>query len=286
MKFFYWMGLGSTFLIFCFASQIGGAGVARADQVPVQFREGSAHGLFLLRSLNGKEIGNGDLTETVDGDRVTSDMALHFNDGSLYEETTVFTQGGKFRVVSYHTMQKGPSFKQAMEMTVDAEKGTVTARLTDDRGKDRVYTSQMKIPADVANGIVPYLVKNLASGSVHSSGHSSGNSEGKTTVSMIAATPKPRLVQLTITSQGLENFAFDGSKRQATRYAVQVNLGGITGPLAKVAGKQPPDSFLWVLRSKVPMFLMAQETFAGGPVCRIELATPLPPADQDGKSGN
>ena len=258
--------------ICCAVLQIGSA---MADQVTVHFPEGSTHGLLLLRSVNGKEIGNGDLTETVHGDRVTCRFALRFDDGSQYEETTEFSESGKFRVLTYHMIQKGPSFKQGIEMTMNAEKGSVQVTTTDDGGKKNSWSRQMKIPADVANGIVPFLASNLTS------------AEPKATVSLVAATPKPRLVQLTITPEGVESFPLDGSKIEATRYAVKVDLGGVIGPVAKVTGREPPDTILWVLRGKVPTFLMAQETFVGGPVCRIELASPQMPAaaTDDGKSG-
>lgn len=249
---------------------------AMPDQVAVHFPQGSANGLLLVRSVNGKVIGNGDLTETVHGDRVTCKFALRFDDGSQYEETTEFSEDGKFRVLTYHMIQKGPSFRQAIDMTMDAEKGNVSVTTTDDNGKKNSWSRQMKIPADVANGIVPFLASNLTP------------SEPKATVSMVAATPKPRLVQLTIIPEGVESFPLDGAKIEATRYAVKVDLRGVIGPVAKVTGRQPPDTILWVLRGKVPTFLMAQETFVDGPVCRIQLASPQMPAAaaNDGKSGD
>jgi hypothetical protein len=249
-------------------------GAARANQVAVRYPEGTTHGLFILRALNNKEIGSGELIETIEGQRVTSKMTLRFNDGSLYDETTQFVQDGRFRVLTYRLTQKGPAFKQALDMTVDAAHGTVTVHSSDDHGKDKAWTKQMHIPPDIANGILPYLLKNLSP------------ETPQTTVSLIVATPKPRIVDLTISPQGLETFPFDGSKLQAMRYAVKVDIGGITGSVAKIAGRQPPDSFIWMLHSKVPLFLMAQETLEGGPVCRIELSAPvLPPQDEPGKPG-
>jgi hypothetical protein len=250
------------------------AGTAFSNQVDVRYPEGTAHGLFILRALNNKEIGSGDVIETIQGQRVTSKLTLHFNDGSLYDETTQFIQDGRFRVLTYELMQKGPTFREAITMTVDATKGTVTVRCSDDHGKDKVWTQRMKIPSDIANGILPYLMKNISPATA------------QTTVSMVVATPKPRLVNMTISPQGLETFPFDGSKLEAMRYALKIDIGGIAGSVAKIAGRQPPDSFVWMLHSKVPLFLMAQETLEGGPVCRIELSAPvLPPQDEPGKSG-
>lgn len=235
---------------------------AQADQVAVHYPEGTAHGLFIVRSLDNKPIGTGDLTETVDGSRVTSKLTLNFNDGSLYEETAHFTQDRQFRVLDDHMIQKGPAFKQAMEMTLDSATGNVVVHSTDDSGQPKTWTEHMQIPEDLANGIVPYLVRNISP------------QTDKVTVSMIAATPKPRLVHLIISPTDLQTLPFEGTKLQAMRYAINVDIGGVAGPIKKITGGEPPPTFVWMLSGKVPSFLMAQEAFEGGPVCRIELASP------------
>jgi hypothetical protein len=43
-----------------------------------------------------------------------------------------------------------------------------------------------------------------------------------TTLSMVVATPKPRLVKLVITSQGEDSFSTGGSSRKAIHYVVKV----------------------------------------------------------------
>src|SRR5690349_13282770 len=139
-------------------------GTASADQVPVHYPEGTSHGHFIVRSLNGKEIGKGDLTETLDGHRVSATLTLNFNNGSLYEETTRFTQDGVFRVLDYHLVQRGPSFKEELEMTLDARKGVVTVGCSGGEEascEGRVWTKHLQIPPDLANGIVPFLVRNI-----------------------------------------------------------------------------------------------------------------------------
>ena len=106
-------------------------GTAFADQVAVHYRESTAHGLFSVKSLNGKEIGKGELTETVEGGRVSAKLTLTFSNGSLYEETTHFTQDGVLRLLDYHMLQRGPSFKETLEMTLDAAKNVVIVRCSD-----------------------------------------------------------------------------------------------------------------------------------------------------------
>jgi hypothetical protein len=54
-----------------------------ATLVPVKHKEGTAHGFLVLRSLNGKLLATGEVIQTVEGERVTSEVVFHFRDGSL-----------------------------------------------------------------------------------------------------------------------------------------------------------------------------------------------------------
>src|SRR5712675_268863 len=83
-----------------------------ADTVPVRHSEGLMHGFLVLRTLEGKTIADGQMTQDARGDRVTDHLIFRFKDGSIYEDTTVFSQSGTFRLLSDHLIQKGPSFKQ------------------------------------------------------------------------------------------------------------------------------------------------------------------------------
>ena len=62
----------------------------------------------------------------------------------------------------------------------------------------------------------------------------------RTTVSMVAATPKPRLVKLLITPAGEEPFAIGGTTRKAMHYMVKVEIGGVAGALAPPRGQNNP----------------------------------------------
>jgi hypothetical protein len=55
---------------------------------------------------------------------------------------------------------------------------------TDDDGKQKIVTERLDLPPDVANGMVLTLLKNIRSDA------------SQTKVSIVAATPKPRLVKL------------------------------------------------------------------------------------------
>src|SRR4029077_10119310 len=90
-----------------------------AEQIPVRQREGVQHGFLVLRSIEtGEALAEGELLQETRGDVVTSELVFHFKDGSLHDEKAVFSQRGKFRLISDHLIQKGPSFKHPTDMAV------------------------------------------------------------------------------------------------------------------------------------------------------------------------
>jgi hypothetical protein len=230
--------------------------------VAVRHPEGLVHGFLSLRTLEGTTLASGDLIQDTSGDRVTSRLVFAFRDGSLHDETAVFTQQRQFRLVRYQLSQKGPAFPRALEVSLDGGSGKTTIRYTDD-GKDKVETENVKLPAGLANGMLPILLKNIRPATP------------KATLALLATTPKPRLVNLEVTPAGEETFKVAGSPRQATHYVVKVDIKGVAGVLASLIGKQPPDSHVWILQGEAPAFLKSESPFyPDGPLWRIELTSP------------
>ncbi len=198
------------------------------------------------------------------GAQVTNELICHFKDGSVHQETTVFSQHKVFRLISYHLVQKGPTFKIPTDLTVNNSTGQVTVRYTDDHGKEQTINERMKLPDDLANGLVTTLLNDIAP------------TTPKTTLSMLVTTPKPRLVKLGIWPVGEDTFTVGGSSRKAQRYDIKIEIGGISGIVAPIIGKQPPDTHVWMLVGKAPSFLKSEgPLFDGGPIWRIELASPV-----------
>jgi hypothetical protein len=239
------------------------AGMLRAEAIAVRHIEGSIHGFLVLRNAEGKAIASGDLTQVVLGNRLESKLIFRFKDGSVDEETTVFSQRGNFRLLSNRRVQKGPSFPNPIDASINATTGQVTVRYADG-GKAKVETERLELPADLANGLMLTLLKNLRTDAA------------ETKVSYIAATPKPRLVKLAITSQGEETFWAAGARHRAIRYAVNVELGGLTGVMAPLLGKEPKDIHVWVLPGRDPAFIrMEGQFYQEGPVWTVELTSPV-----------
>jgi hypothetical protein len=244
-----------------------------ADPIAVRYPEGLIHGFLVLRTPAGETLADGDLIQVAHGERVTTRLMFHFKDGSLHEETAVYSQHRNFRLLSGHLIQKGPTFPHPMEVSFDASTGQVTVHTTSDDGKEEVLTERLKMPPDVANGMVLTLLKNIQPDATQMK------------VSMVAATPKPRLVKLAITPRGEEPFSVGGSSRKAAHYVVHVEIGGAAGLVAPLLGKQPPDTHVWILGGEAPAFVKSEgPLFFGGPVWRIELTSPVWPSKPVGDS--
>ncbi len=126
--------------------------------MPVRYVQGSFHGFLELRSESGSVVASGYSLQSVHGDRITAETIFHFKDGSIDDETTVYTQHRTFHLISDHHVQKGPSFSKPVDMLIDAQSGVVTERTTDKDGKEQVKTEHMTLPADLANGLIPLVV--------------------------------------------------------------------------------------------------------------------------------
>lgn len=237
--------------------------MAVGEPVHVRHLEGTLHGFLSLTNQQGQVLASGDLIETVRGDRVTSRLTFHFKDGSLDEETTVFTQRGVFRLISDHHIQRGPYFPTQLDMNIDVPKQTVVTRWKDKDGKEQNSTEHMKLPPDLSNGLVTQVVKN------------SNPDAPETKVSMVVSTPKPRVVTLVMRPMGTTPFTLAGFERKGHQYEIKIELGGIVGLIAPVVGKAPPNIYLWIERGEVPIFL--RETgplFEGGEILTINLIGP------------
>jgi hypothetical protein len=245
----------------------------KANVVPVRYSEGVVRGFLVVKTQDGQAVGDGDLIQVAHGDRVNMRMTLRFKDGSILDETTVFSQRGTLHLLNDHVVQKGPTFKNPMDTSIDAPTGRVIVRTTEDNGKESVITQHLDLAPDVANGLLLYILKNVQPATP------------STTVSYVAFTPKPRIVHLVITPQGETEFLTGSSKHKTTNYDVKVDIGGATGVVAHLVGKQPPDTHVWILPGEAPTLVgLEGPLYENGPVWELDLASPMrqaaPPSPQ------
>lgn len=231
-----------------------------AEPVPVRHRQGTAHGFLVVKTMEGMRIATGDITQVVQGDRVTSHLVFRFRDGSIDEDTTVFSQRRFFRLISDHHVQKGPSFPNPLDMLVDAVTGQITMR----SGDGKITQEHLDLPDDVSNGMPPNLLLNVLP------------SDLETKLSFVAPTTKPRLVHLVIKRGTDMPFTIGGTHRKALDFVVHVDIGGIAGVVAPMVGKEPSDYHIWILGGAVPAFIREEgQLYQGGPVWRVEQASPV-----------
>ena len=239
---------------------------AQSEPVPVRSVQGTIHGFLELRSEDGQVVASGDSFQVVRGSRVTSRTVFHFKDGSIDDETTVFSQRRAFQLISDHHIQKGPSFPHPTDVLIDVHTGQVTVHSTGKDGKEEVKTDHLDLPPDLANGLVPVVLQNLPPNSP------------VTTVSMVVATPKPRLVKLVISNVGDDKCIVAGSSRKAIHYDIKIDLGGVAGVVAPIIGKAPPNIEVWTIGGDATTFARERgPLYAEGPMMTIQLASPTWP---------
>jgi hypothetical protein len=247
----------------------------RADPIPASFKQGTLHGFLLLKTPDGKIIAAGDQIDTVRGDEIRSEMVLHFRDGSIDDEVAFYRQGSQFELVRDRHIQKGPSFPQPLDMTIDVSKNEVTWRVTKD-GKTDLETRHMDLPPDLANGMVGLAIENFLAGAT------------KWKVSYLAADPSPRanprIVQLSITRAGEDQVEVGGAGRRTARFNIHIEIGGIAGALAPILGKEPSDLAIWATEDAAPVVIKIEGAlYLKGPTWISVLASPFWPQNPNAK---
>jgi hypothetical protein len=221
--------------------------------------QGSAHAFLEIRTIGGVRIAIGDYEQTVHGGTVTSRVVFRFHDGSIDDDTTVFTQNTTFCLISDHHIQHGPSFPHPIDVFIDAKKGQVISRMPD--GKSEV--EHLDLPADLANGLPPNLLLNIPP------------TIPETSMSFVAPTTKPRLIHISVKPAGELHFTVGGTPRKATDFVLHVELGGIAGVVAPIIGKQPKDFHIFIMQGRMPAFIREEGQFyEGGPIWRVEPISP------------
>jgi hypothetical protein len=234
-----------------------------AAPIPVRFAEGSLHGFLVLSTSQEVLIASGDLLQVVRDGEVQSRLVFHFKDGSVLDETVVFTQRNVFTMQSYHLVQRGPVFPEDTEISLERVSGKyhVKTRAHKD-GREKVQDGTLDLPPDTYNGMVLTVVKNLSRGTGE-------------TVHMVAFTPAPKLIQLKLTPAGEHKILVGGSEKTATHYVLKPMPGILLKLFASLLRRMPPDNHAWIVTADVPAFVKFEgPLYMNGPAWRIELTSP------------
>jgi len=234
---------------------LAGALPVAAEPVAVHYAEGITRGFPVLRSLSGEKLAQGELIQVARGDVVESRLVFRFRDGSLYDERVLFSQKDVFTLLSYHLVQQGPSFPETLDARVDRATGRYAVRYKgDEDSPEETLTGDFEMPADVYNGLLSMLMKNLPAGN-------------PATVQIIAFTPKPRLIKMLLKPVGDDLMQVNDAAVASVRFVVRPQLG----MLASLLVVDLPDVKCWIAGGEAPAFLRFEgPLYFMGPVWRID----------------
>jgi hypothetical protein len=234
--------------------------VVHAERIPITHLSVSKHEFMVVRSDGGKELARAEFTQTVQGDEVTISLNHRFADGSIDDETTTFSQHGKFQFIRDHHIQQGPYFGRSVDFTVDAASGLATSGTLDKNGKMQFESRHIDLPDDLANGFVATLLLNVPPNTA------------PFRVGFLAPFAGGRLLHLLITPEGEQPFQRAGQTLKATVFRIHPELGGILGALAGLLGLQPKDLRVWILEGEMPAVIRVVGQLGGqGQVLSSEL---------------
>jgi len=232
------------------------SGAAAGEPIAVRYTEGVMHGFPVLRSLGGEKLAQGELIQVPrGGDIVESRLVFRFKDGSIYDERVTFSQRDVFTLMSYHIVQQGPSFPEALDASVDRRTGRYAVRYKgDEDSTEETLAGSFEMPSDVYNGLLSTLMKNMAPAT-------------PATVQIIAFTPKPRLVTILLKPAAEDPMSVNEAPVIATRFVVRPQLG----ILASLLVADIPDVKCWIIGGEAPAFLRFEgPLYFMGPIWRID----------------
>lgn len=238
-------------------------GYAEEQAVSVRHPAGFQRGFLVLRSQAGAVLASGEVTQIPRGQNIRLRVVFYFRDGSLSDETTVYSQKSTFRLISHRLVQRGRSFPDECELRIDAATQQVSLRALA-KGVGQVKTEHMDLPPDLSNGLLFNLIQDLQT-----------NGPGAK-VSYLSSGSTPRMVKLAISFEKEGQFTIAGRPVKAAEWDVKPELGGIAGVVAPLIGKQPPDMHVWVAEGDVPAVVRVDASlYPGGPIWSIRLAKPV-----------
>ncbi len=133
-----------------------------ATPVAVLYQEGLLHGFLTLKTLDGtlhrgRRCHPGPSWQS-DHDPPHIPLQGRFATGRKPPFSLNAATSGSSVITS---CRRGRRSSNATEVTIALSTGQVTIQYTDDDGKDKTVSERMKLPPDLANGLVLTLLKNL-----------------------------------------------------------------------------------------------------------------------------
>jgi hypothetical protein len=237
-----------------------------AAPVPVRFAEGVTHGFLVLSGVDGAVLAQGDLLQVGRDGENDKRMVFHFKDGSVFDEKVTYTERGVYALKSYSLSKSGPAFEMDTEISMTPATGAYRVKTKDHKGGgEKIFEGKLDLPADVYNGMILTVVKDLPKGAAE-------------IIHYVAFTPEPRVIELELKPIGEEKFAVGELRKTAVHYVMRPRLGVWLTLFAKILRRMPDDLHAWILTDDVPAFVGFEGSLTTpGPVWRIELVSPRRP---------
>jgi hypothetical protein len=179
----------------------------------------------------------------------------------VFEESVTFSQRDVFTMQTYHLVQSGPAFADDLDATLSRSGSYLVKTKSHKDGREHEYSGTLSMPGDVYNGMVSTIAKNIPT-------------RENTTVHFVAFMPEPRIIALELAPSGTQRVHLGQHEETAVNFTVKPKLGFLLGIGAKLTGKMPPDSHVWIITDDVPAFVRSEGPLYSGPVWRIALTSP------------
>ena len=132
----------------------------QGQSLKLRYRTGSEHGFVILRDAAGAILASGELTQVPSKHRITLHVVFHFRDGSIDDETTLYSQGETIRLISDRHIQRGKSFPHPSDVMIDVPGQQVSFRDLS-KNTDEAKPEHMDLPPDTSNGLLMPLIQNM-----------------------------------------------------------------------------------------------------------------------------
>jgi hypothetical protein len=229
-----------------------------AAVVETRWIEGTLRGFPVVRDAQGREIGEGTLTQYIEDGKLHAQGVFDLRDGRRVREETVLEQHPRLRQVfwSWRETRGGEVLR---EFSVDLTTGHATARKRSGDGFD-TWDEHLDETQEAFVGVgFMYAVKNLTERLDRGE---------KIELTAVVFTAKPRTVTVSISRDQVGELGMGGRRLPAERYVIHSEVPWIARLFVKA-----PDQYLWYYRPAPPAFLRADIPLAepGDPIIHIEL---------------
>ena len=177
-----------------------------AAPVAVRVPESAVQSYLVLRDEARKPIALGEYKQRPKAGAIEVHLTFRFKDGSIHDETAVFSQRGVFKLGRYALHQRGPSFPTTLDASLEAGTGRYLVKSRKPGKDEDSDEGHLELPPDVYPSVMQItIVKHLAK-------------EASETVHTVAFTPKPRVLKLVIQPSTAVPFFVEGTKKISKQY--------------------------------------------------------------------